>query len=67
MSSWLALATAENMQFSKWKHDYNILHPHSALGNMTPIQFRLAAEDENRPLKENKLDSTGNIKLVPVS
>ena len=52
---------------SKWKHDYNTLRPHSALGNMTPLQFRLAAEEANRLLKENKLDLTGNIKLATVS
>ncbi|MBX9938106.1 MAG: transposase [Candidatus Obscuribacterales bacterium] len=52
---------------SKWKHEYNKFRPHSALGNMTPLQFRLAVEEANRPLKENKLDSTGNIKLASVS
>jgi len=52
---------------SKWKHDYNTLRPHSALGNMTPLQFRLAAEEANPLLKENKLDLTGNIKLAAVS
>jgi putative transposase len=51
---------------SKWKNNYNTLRPHSGLGNMTPLQFRLAVE-ENRPLKEKKLDSTGNIKLAAVS
>ncbi|MBN8662708.1 MAG: transposase [Candidatus Obscuribacter phosphatis] len=52
---------------SKWKHDYNKFRPHSALGNRTPLQFSLAAEEANPLLKENKLDLIGNIKLAAVS
>jgi putative transposase len=30
----------------KWRVDYNMVRPHSSLDNMTPIEFRLATEDE---------------------
>jgi putative transposase len=50
-----------------WKHDYNEKRPHSALGNMTPLQYRLAAEEKEQTFKGGKLDSTGNVKLAAVS
>jgi putative transposase len=30
----------------EWRVDYNMVRPHSSLGDMTPEEFRLASENE---------------------
>ena len=30
----------------EWRVDYNMVRPHSSLDDMTPIEFRLASENE---------------------
>jgi hypothetical protein len=43
---------------SEWMHEYNYERPHSALGNKTPIEFKLwrASQFEAKRLAETPAD-----------
>ena len=62
---WFVSLPDAQQTIEKWRRDYNEQRPHSALGNLTPVEFvaRLAAAPRGR---EEKVDNQINKAMIPV-
>lgn len=63
---WFTSLLDAHSTIANWQADYNQTRPHSALGNLTPLQYRLEREQELKTLG-GKIDLFGHTNLAAVS